>query len=162
MRASPLRLIQGQATRRTIFFALFLVSSCALPALAQTSASYHLNEHVLNAGGQPAGGTALSSASFRVRLEAIGDPVVGTGMTSASFHGTGGFVGDYPPPGEVQGLAFTSPTAMVWSPEKSVGHYEVYRDLISALGSGGTGTCFQSSLTTEAATDATSPAVGNG
>jgi hypothetical protein len=133
-----------------------------LPVLAQTSASYHLNEHTFNDGGQPANGAVSTSASFHLKLDAIGDAVVRSGMTSASFRADGGFVGDYPPPGEVQGLAFTSATSMVWNPEKSVGQYEVYRDFISSLQSGGTGTCFLSGLTAESATDTTVPALGSG
>jgi hypothetical protein len=153
---------RGETVRRTLSCVLLLLPFCALPALAQTSASYHLNEHTLNAGGQPANGTVSTSASFHLKLDAIGDAVVGSGMTSASFHADGGFVGVYPPPGEVRGLAFTSVSSMVWNPEKSVGQYEMYSDLISQLQSGGTGTCLQSGLTSESATDTTTPALGSG
>jgi hypothetical protein len=146
--------------RRTISLFLIFLSCCALPALAQTSASYHLKEHTFNAGGQPANGTVSTSASFHLKLDAIGDAAVVSAMTSASFHSRGGFVGDYPPPREVSGLAFTSATAMVWNPEKSVGYYELYRDSLTSLSSGGTGTCFLSALTTESASDATVPSVG--
>ncbi len=133
----------------------------ALPARAQTSASYHLNEHTFNVGGQPAGGAVSTSASFHLRLDALGDGVIETGMASVSFHADGGFVGDYPPPGEVLGLQFSSGASLAWSPEKSVGQYEVYSDAVSSLRSGGTGTCLQSGLTTTSAADATTPAVGS-
>jgi hypothetical protein len=148
--------------RRTISLFLLFFPCCALPALAQTSASYHLNEHIFNAGGQPANGTVSTSASFHLKLDAIGDAAVVSAMTSASFHSSGGFVGDYPPPGEVSGLTFTSLSSMVWNPEKSVGYYELYRDSLTSLSSGGTGTCFLSALTTESASDETVPWLGDG
>ena len=132
----------------------------ALPARAQTSASYHLNEHTFNAGGGPANGISLTSANFHMKLDAQGDILVATGMASAAFHANGGFVGDYPPPGEVLGLLFSSATSLLWNPEKSMGQYELYSDAVSVLRSGGTGTCLQSGLTITAATDPTTPAVG--
>ncbi len=133
----------------------------ALPARAQTSASYHLTDLTFNAGGQPANGTVSTSASFHLKLDALGDGVIGTGMVSASFHADGGFVGDYPPPGEVQRLLFSSNTSLSWSPEKSVGQYELYSDSVSSLQSGGTGACLQSGLMMASAADATTPAVGS-
>ncbi len=140
----------------------WLLVLAAVPALAQSSASYHLSDHTLNAGGQPSNGAISTSTSFRLKLDAIGDGVVGTGMTSASFHADAGFVADYPPPGETGGLLFSSKTALSWNPEKSVGHYELYGDTLSVLASGGTGTCLQSGLTAESATDTTTPAAGSG
>ncbi len=157
-----LRLARGDSMRRTVSLLLLLLPCCALPALAQTSASYHLQEHTLNAGGQPANGAVSTSASFHLKLDAIGDVVVGSGMASASFHADGGFVGDYPPPGEVHGLAFTTATSMIWNPEKSVGFYELYRDSLSSLLTGSTGSCFLSALAAESASDATVPALASG
>ena len=52
-------------------FALLLV----LPVYAQESASFKLTEHVFNAGGNPADGAVLASASFRIKLDAIGESV---------------------------------------------------------------------------------------
>lgn len=131
-----------------------------LPALAQQSTSYKLEENVLNAGGHPQGGAILSSTSFRVKLDSIGDGVVRTGLASASFRMDGSFASAYPPPGEARNLKFTNKTTLAWDPEKSVGHYEVYRDLLSALPGGGTGTCFASALTSSTTTEPANPASG--
>ena len=128
-------------------------------AAAQTSASYKLKEFSFNDGGRPAGGSVAASASYRIKLDAIGDAVTQAGLSSASQRMDGGFVSDYPPPGEIRNERWTSKTSMAWDPERSVGAYEVYRDLLSTL-PGAFGSCFQSSLTAEAATDAASPAAG--
>ena len=137
--------------------------SLIVPALshAQTSASYKLTEWTLNAGGDPRGGVSASSASFRVRLDAIGDPVAGGAAASASFRAGAGFVGNYPPPGEVRGFAFTDKISMVWSPDGSIGSYDVYRDSLSTL-PGGFGACFTSGSSVEAAVDAGAPSSGSG
>ena len=54
------------------FSILVCVALAAGPALAQTSASYRLDESTVNAGGAPADGQAVTSASYRVTLAAIG------------------------------------------------------------------------------------------
>lgn len=128
-------------------------------AAAQTSASYKLQEFTFNDGGRPADGSVASSASFRIKLDAIGDAVTQAGLSSASHRMDGGFVSDYPPPGEIRNARWTSKTAISWDPDKTVGVYEVYRDLLSTL-PGNFGACFQSALTAETAADAASPAAG--
>lgn len=128
---------------------------------AQTSASFKLTESVLNAGGEPQNGTSAGSTSYHIKLDAIGDTVAAASLGSASFHTDAGFVGRYPPPGEVQSLLFTGKTAMVWSPERSVGAYEVYRDTVASLPAS-FGTCFVSGASSEAAVDAGSPSSGQG
>jgi hypothetical protein len=142
----------------------FLVVALVLtiPALAQESASYNLGEHVLNAGGHPANGAFLSSASYRIRLDALGDAVAGTALSGASFHADAGFVSAYPPPGLVDDVRFIDHDTMVWHPEKSVGVYNLYRDLLSALHSLGYGSCEQHSLEEATATDAASPPASDG
>lgn len=134
----------------------------ALPALAQTSASYTLNEHALNAGGHPEEGITMISASFRVSLDAIGDAVRGRVLSSASYHVDGGFVGAYPPPGEVRHLRLTDHETLVWDAERSVGVYHLYRDLLSSLSGLGYGSCAQSDLPTTTAIDSDVPAVDDG
>ncbi len=131
-------------------------------ALAQTSASYKLTESVLNDGGDPSKGTFGTSASNRIKLDSIGDGLLGVGLASATYHMDGGFVDVYPPPGEVQQQLFSNKTTMVWSPEKSIGQYCVYRDSLAVLSGGGTGTCFSPGLIAESAVDASSPAAGQG
>jgi hypothetical protein len=130
-------------------------------ARAQTSASYHLTEAVVNAGGDPRDGSFASSAGNRIRLDAIGQGAIGSGLSSASYHMNAGFVGDYPPPLEVMNVRWSTTATLVWDPEKSVGRYEIYRDLISTL-PGGFGACYQSGLVGESWTESSSPPVGAG
>ncbi|HEX4826187.1 MAG TPA: hypothetical protein VFV19_17945 [Candidatus Polarisedimenticolaceae bacterium] len=133
----------------------------AASAAAQTSASYKLSETAINDGGNPTA-TTLASAHFHVKLDAIGDGVVGSGLTSASFHADTGFVGRYRPPGEVTSLTWSGKTTLQWNPERSIGKYEVYRDLLTALPGGAFGGCLASELTAESATDASTPVTGQG
>ena len=135
------------------------ISAMSTVAMAQTSAGYKLTEFTLNGGGRPANGSIASSASYRIKLDAIGDTVAATGLSSASHHLDDGFVSAYPPPGEVRNERWTGKTVLSWDPEGSVGTYEVYRDLMSSL-PGSFGACFQSPLLGETATDVTSPASG--
>jgi hypothetical protein len=126
-------------------------------ASAQTSASYRLEEHVFNAGGHPEAGTILTSAGYRLTLDALGESLVGIGLGSGSYHMDGSFGAGYPPPDEVTGLRFTDTTTLVWDPEKSVGTYMLYRDWVSALSGMGYGQCQQQDLTDEIATDSDTP-----
>ncbi len=127
---------------------------------AQTSASHKLTEFTFNNGGDPLNGAYASSASHRMRLDAIGDAVgVGSTLSSAGFRMDPGFVDSYLPPGEVRNLRWSSKTALVWNPEKSVGTYDVYRDALGTL-PGNYGACLQSALLNETATDATVPTSG--
>jgi hypothetical protein len=98
-----------------------LALAAGLPALAQQSAHFRLEEHVLNAGGRPVQGSILSSVSFRVTLDSIGEAIAARGLTSASFHLGSGFPEGYPPPGEVSGLAFVDLQTLVWDPAGSGG-----------------------------------------
>ena len=52
-----------------------LVLLLVFPVLAQESASYKLNEHTFNSGGNPSDGVVLTSASYKITLDAIGDSV---------------------------------------------------------------------------------------
>jgi hypothetical protein len=142
---------------KTLVLLLFVTA----PALAQTSASYKLTEAVMNAGGDP-GASSLASAHFHVKLDAIGEAVDATGGSSPSFRSDAGFVSELRPPGEVTGLHWSAKTALTWSPERSIGRYEVYRDLLSALPGGAFGSCFAGDLSTETASDPASPATGQG
>jgi len=144
------------------FGVLLLALAGAGVAMAQTSASYKLTEFTFNNGGDPTNGSSAASASHRIRLDAIGDAVVGTALASASHRVDVGFVSNYPPPGEVKGHLFTGKTTLAWSPEKSVGSYDVYRAAVSSLAGLGYGACLQSGLTAETATDATTPSAGQG
>lgn len=150
--------------RRGAALIVFLAGSLlALPeALAQQSANYRLTESVVNAAGRPVNGEIASSTSYRVSLDAIGDAAVGGTLSSGSYHLGSGFVAWFPPPGEAQGLRFADRTTLRWDPERSVGVYNLYRDLLSTLAGGGSGTCFANAAATEQATDAGSPGAGQG
>jgi hypothetical protein len=123
-----------------------LVLLLVFPAFAQESASYQLTEHTFNAGGNPAGGTVLTSTNYQITLDAIGDPVASRNLSSGSYQMEGGFVAAYPPPGEVLGVSFTDPITLSWDPEKSVGDYNLYRDLMSNLSGLGFGVCEQQEI----------------
>ena len=129
----------------------------AAPVLAQQSASFKLNEHVLNAGGHPSGGVVMASSSFKVTLDALGESVVQGGLASTSFRVDASFASAYPPPGEVEGLLFTDDQTLNWSAERSAGVYDLYRDNTS----GGYGNCEQEDVPGPPATDSSTPAAGN-
>jgi hypothetical protein len=131
-------------------------------AAAQESASYRLAEHVFNAGGHPEGGVILTSTGFRMTLDALGESVVGSGLESASYRMDGSFCSAYPPPGEVLGLRFTDRETLVWEAERSVGTYNLYRDLLSALSGLGYGTCREDAIAGETASDPDEPAADAG
>jgi hypothetical protein len=141
---------------------LLLAVAAAGVAIAQTSASYKLTEFTLNNGGDPSNGSFAASASHRIRLDAIGDAVTATALSSASHRMDAGFVSDYPPPGEVKGELFIDKTTLTWSAERSIGAYDVYRALVSSLPGLGYGTCLETGLTVESATDAATPSAGQG
>lgn len=147
-------------TRSAAGLAIALATSGV--AMAQTSASYKLTEFTLNCGGDPSNGSSAASASYRIRLDAIGDAAAATSLSSPSHRMDAGFVSDYPPPGEVTGELFTNKSTLTWSPEKSIGTYDVYRASVTSLPGLGYGTCLQTGLAVESATDATSPSAGQG
>jgi hypothetical protein len=140
--------------------ALFSVCTLGLffapDAAGQQSASYRLEEHALNAGGRPADGVEATSVSYRITLDAIGQGVLGRDLSSASYRMDGGFVPAYPPPGEVTGVFLTDAVTLVWDPEPSAGHYNLYRDALTSLSGLGYGRCNRQRLT---ATTTTDPAV---
>lgn len=143
--------------------AVFLLAWAAIPALAQQSASFKVEEHVLNAGGTPTRGSVPSSAGFRVTLSAIGDPAARRGMSSTSFRSDAGFIVAYTPPGEVTALRFGAEDAnLEWDPEAAAGDYALYRDTLASLSGLAYGACLLGSLAVASASDLTSPAPGEG
>jgi len=112
---------------------VLIVFLLAFPALAQESASYKLNEHTFNAGGNPSDGVVLTSTSYKITLDSIGDTVAGSSLASASFRMEGSFAGSYPPPGEVRQLRFVDFETLEWDPERSVGDYGLYSGSLSGL-----------------------------
>ena len=132
---------------------IVLVLLLAFPAFAQESASYKLSEHVFNAGGHPADGVVLASATYHVTLDAIGDSVVGRDLTSTSYSMDGGFIPGYPPPGEVLGLHFTDVETLVWHPERSVGVYNLYRGQVNGFDGTVYGSCSEQDIAVTTTTD---------
>lgn len=132
------------------------------PVAAQSSASYRLTEQTENAAGHPSQNTTLASAGFRVRLDALGGAAARVGLSGSSFRSDTGFVTAYPPPLEVGGLAIAADRrTWSWNPEKSIGSYSLYRDLLQAL-PGTFGTCLQAALATNTWVDVSTPPVGKG
>lgn len=137
----------------------------AVPAAAQSSASYEIQDASLNSGGDPRVAVVLGSPHFHISVDSIGDGVVRSGLTSTSFHMDSGFVSRHPPRPEVTGLRLAllvSPnTQLQWDPLPSASTYQVYRGALSDL-PGTYGTCFASGLTSTSTTDASVPALGQG
>jgi len=130
---------------------------------AQQSASYTLTESVFNQGGHPAEGVVPSSASYRLTLDAIGDEATGVGLTSASFRLDGGFIAPYSPPREVRNLQLLADRETIaWSPESSIGSYNLYRELLSHLSGLDYGSCEQDEIEVETTQDAASPPSADG
>jgi hypothetical protein len=139
---------------------LVLVFACLAPA--QESASYKLDEHTLNAGGNPSGVVVLTSASYKISLDAIGDSVAGRNLASTSYRMDGSFVMGYPPPGEVHDLNFTDFQTLVWQHEKSTGVYNLYRGLFSGLDGTVYGSCAEPDIAVNTTTDSDPVPAGNG
>ena len=152
--------MEKRAMRRLTFAFLLLVVS--LPAAAQSSASFEISDSAFNAGGHPDDGAVMTSASYRVSLDAIGDAVLGSGMSSASYGMDGGMLNCYPPPGEVPGLWFSGAETLEWNAERSVGVYNLYRDLVSSLSGLGYGSCEQQDIAGRSTTDTDMPPAGDG
>ena len=92
-------------------------------ALAQTSASFQLEEYTLNAGGTPSQGSELASASFRMTVASLGNTLSAVGLDSASFQLDSGFGVSYLPPGQVAAMCggagelpavFTDVQTLIW------------------------------------------------
>ena len=99
---------------------------------------------------------------FRITLSSLGENLARTGLESASFRADASFLSAYAPPGEVSGLHFTDDQTLTWSAERSAGTYSVYRDQVSALVSGGYGTCLSQELSATSTSDPATPPTGGG
>lgn len=121
--------------------------AAALPAMAQQSASYRIEQHALNAGGVPSDGEVHTSASYAITLESIAGPV-------------GSFVVGLLPPSEVTGLLFTDVDTLVWDGHPAAGQFRLYRDDLSAT-VGPFGDCLAPSLPTPTADDPATPSPGS-
>ena len=129
---------------------------------AQQSASYKMEEHVLNSGGSPLAGTgtALSSPSFRLKLSSLGEGLVGTAISSASFRVDSGLTQGLLPPGEVEGLVFAGTDTLRWDAHIAAGTYNLYRGLHTDLAGLGFGQCAQQQITGTSTMDGDPVAAG--
>lgn len=148
------------STVRSYGIALALALIAGFPAAAQQSKNYRLTEHSLNAGGHPADGQVMASASFKLSYDAVGAPAVQWGMAAPSFRMDVSFGSAYPPPGEVAGLRFAGEDLLSWSAERSAGVYGVYRDLVSQLPGLEYGGCLRGGLEGTSLTDTSTPPLG--
>jgi len=134
-----------------------LVVVAAVPCAAQTSASYKMTEHAFNAAGNPLQGGVPGSASYHMSLDAVGDAALNKELTSTSYRSEGGFVQGFEPAEEVRNIRFKDKTTLSWTPEESIGVYNVYRGYLPDLQYGDAGTCFAPGLAAEQATDTATP-----
>jgi len=130
--------------------------------IAQSSASYKLNEHALNAGGHPAQAIVATSATFRITLDSVAGPIAGRGITGPSYRMTAGFGSAYAPPGEVPGLEFLADgETLQWLPEPASTAYDVYTSSLSTL-PGAYGACAAPRVTGRSWIDSATLAPGGG
>jgi hypothetical protein len=145
--------------RRGVRKGLSVAIVLAVPglALAQASASYKLEEHVLNAGGRPAQGVASSSTSYRISLDSIGGSLAPDALSAASYRISIGFVSGYLPPGEVGGLSILADQeTLTWSYDPASIAYNLYAGGLSTL-PGGYGTCAAAMVPDTSLTDLSTP-----
>lgn len=145
-----------------ILTALAALLAACLPVVAQSSPSYALREHTLNAGGRPAEAVVAASASFKVTLDSIGGPVVARALSGASLRMAAGFDAAYAPPGEVMGLEFLADRQTLrWLDEAASTSYDVYASPLSTL-PGAFGGCAQSRVAGASWSDPVTPGPGDG
>jgi len=137
-----------------------LILALAAAAFGQQSASYTQNEHVLNEGGRPEGGTIATSASYQATIDSIGEGLYPAVLSSSSFQVSGGFVAAYPPPQEIYPLYFQDSQTLAWQPDPSVGAYQLYRGDLATIANLTYGGCFDGGLAAATDTDAAVPAPG--
>jgi len=146
--------------RRWMMLAVTLLVPGAV--LAQSSASYRLQEHALNAGGRPMDAVVSTSTSFRLTLDSIDEPIARRGLWGMSYVLDGGMTSVYGPPGEVQGLDVLDDTqTLVWSPEPASTAYNLYVGALSGL-PGTYGGCLASRIGATTTVDSSSPPAGGG
>jgi hypothetical protein len=147
--------------QRGIFWSVILLSALlTLPALAQSSSSYRVEESVFNYGGHPSQGTAPASVNYRISSGSIGENMVATSLASASYGIDSGFGSAYRPPGVIMDLRFISDDVLQWTAHRAAGSYNLYRDDLSGIG--GYGSCFQPGLSSPSASDTEAPLSGAG
>ena len=130
---------------------LFLSALAAGPILAQSSTHYRLDPGAFNAGGHPAQGVTMESASYRISLDSLAEDVVSVNLASGSYQVDSGWAPAYRPPGLVEGLRFVSKDTLEWDPATGVRSYNLYRDKLRYLDD--YGICREQNLTSTTAYD---------
>lgn len=128
-------------------------------ARAQASASFHVTDAVLDAGGS--GSPPPASGSFRITRSSLAEPFAVVAAASATFRLDDGALAAIRPAGEVRGVVFTDPTTLVWHADPSGGDYAVYRGAIDTL-PGGFGDCLAHGMSLPAHQDPVLPDPGSG
>jgi hypothetical protein len=141
--------------KRSIAMTSLVLLVAATAAMAQSSASYRLEESVFNAGGHPSQGMTMSSASFRISMDSVGEGIVAMNLASASYGMDSGFGPAYRPPGIIEGLHFVATDTMLWDADPAAGSYNVYRDKLVYIDN--YGTCFRQGLVSARAVDTEIP-----
>lgn len=146
-----------------------LAALASLPAAAQQSVNFKLEEHAFNSGGGLADSERPASANFAISLHAVGASTVAEGLSSPSHSMDASFAWLFPPPGEVRNLRVYGPSEagpsahdLSWDAERSAGTYNLYRDLLGALSGLQFGQCEQTALTVPVTSDSGTPPPGDG
>lgn len=127
-------------------------------SLAQSSASFRLEESVFNAGGHPSQGVTMSSASFRISMDSVAENVGGVNMESTSYRVDSGFGTACRPPGIITGLHFAAIDTIMWDADSAAETYNLYRDKLGRITD--YGACFKTGLTSPRAVDGELPGPG--
>ena len=136
---------------------IVLFAVAAFPVPGQSSAGYTVESGTFNAAGRPGEQTAPASASYRITMDSLGEGVIRTGLESASYRQSAGVTASCRPPGEIRRLNFQDKVTLDWDGEKSAGTYQLYRDDLTTLSSGGTGSCYRDGLVESRWTEGVDP-----
>jgi hypothetical protein len=141
-----------------------IVLAAAPGAVAQVSESFRVSDGTFNSGGHADPAGVMTSASFRVSLDAIGDGVSGLRSPGgASYRVHGGFVDAYSPPAEVVGVHWIDRVTAAWSPARSAGIYSIHSGSLEVLrGSGSPADCLATGIAGTGAVVPQLPSAGTG
>ena len=133
------------------------LAGSGMPAHAQTSAGFRLEEHTFGAGG-----VTLMSTDYRITGGSLGEAVMASPMSGPDYSVMSGFMAAYPPPGEVGELVFTDAQTLQWAVEPSAGTYNLYREALGSLSGSNGGSCAQQAIPGNSTTEGAAPPAGEG
>ena len=144
-----------------VFFLLLLsVAAQDQFAVAQTSASYRLEEFIFNAGGHPKQGVVLTSAQLQLTLVSVGQSVAEAALAGKSFSADTGFIITFPPATEVGLMRFTTTDTLSWDAVPSMDIYNVYQGTLTSPFDPGYGSCLSAGLRSPSTLVGQSPPIG--